>query len=465
MTTLLLTLISLFLGNSPGTSALPLLQLAPDPHGAALGEAFTAIAADATALYWNCAGLGKIKDYSLALNHQSWFGNTADETFHTALPLNYGTLGLGLIYSATPDIEFYNEANQPGKTFTAWDVVLNAGYGIKIAENYYLGAGMKGCYQNLFTTAGYGGALDLGIAARPFNFLNLGLTLRNYGAVHYPENQHNFEPLPAEIALGIAYSGDQFKTELDARYDNQLQLGLGFEYQPVKEFSLRLGYRSGPQDLNELGILSGITAGLGINLTNLALDYSCSGYGKLGWCHRIGIRIKLPRTGAGSLRLKVIDADTRSPIWANIKLSGIREFSGETNTFGELIINGLIPGRIIIHTYRKNYLPRTDTMLILGDREQTATLYLTPVKYSILTGTIYDSLTNRPVPAKIVYRGPVSGEQENDPDLGTYTIRTIPSGTYTIKINPAPSYLPQNCTLQLLPNQIIRKDFYLIKRQ
>jgi hypothetical protein len=463
MTALLLTIITIFNWDGPGSSALPVLRLGQGARGSALGEAFTAIADDATALYWNSAGLGKLRDYSLTLSHQSWFDGTVDELFQAAFPLKTGSFGLGVLYSATPGIEFWNENNQPGDTFTTWNAVLNLGYGASLLENYQLGVGLKGCYENLFTGTGYGGALDLGFAARPLKFLNFGLALRNFGAVKY----QSFEPLPAEVALGIAGSTRHFTLLLDGvkPFDNQLNLRLGIEYQPVRELDLRLGYRTGLQDYNELGILSGISAGIGINLPNFALDYSLSGYGKLGWCHRLGLRLKLLRPGSGSLRIRVIDAETRKPLWALLKLEGVREYSGETNRLGELLISGLPPGRMVIYTSNREYLSRTDTMLILGDREQSAVIALNPVKYSTLTGTIYDALTNKPVPATIVYRGPVSGEQENDPDFGTYTIRSVPSGTYLLTIRAAEPYLPHSCTLQLAPGQLTQKDFYLSRRK
>lgn len=461
MNQILLIIIFLLAGERPGIPVFPLLQLAQGPRGAALGEALTAVADDATALYWNTARLGKIRDNSISLSHQTWFDHSHDELFHLALPSNYGTFGMGFLYSATSGIEFWDEENQPGKTFTTWNGVLTLGYGLPIAERYFLGAGLKGCYENLYTGAGYGAGLDFGFAAEPFPSLKSGLTLRNLGLMKY-----NFvETLPAEIALGIAYSGKKFNIMFDGvqPYYHRPHLRVGLEYHPVNELNLRLGYRTGPQNLEELGVLSGITAGIGINLPSFALDYSLSSYGRLGLGHRIGIRLQLLRKGKGSLRIRVIDAETQKPLWANIKLNGVREYSGETNRIGELLLGELPQGRIIIHTHRQDYISRTDTMLILGDREQSAVITLSPVQYSTITGTLYDASTSKPVPGTITYKGPVYGELETDPYLGIYTIRSIPSGTYIISVQPIAPYISQTCTLELAPSQLTQKDFYLSK--
>lgn len=461
MSTFLLVALSLF--TYPGTSALPLLRLAESPRGAALGEALTATVDDATALYWNCARLGKITDYALSFSHHIWYNGTNDELLHFSLPTNRGTFGFSLIYSGTPGIEFWNEQNQPGDTFTAWNGIIGLGYGVAVAEKYYLGAGLKACYENLYTGAGYGGGLDLGLAAEPFEFLKAGLALRNLGLIKY----NQLETLPAELVLGLAWTMSRLRLLLDGVYprDRQFHLRIGIEYQPINELSLRAGYRTGPQDLNELGALSGLTMGIGFNLANLALDYSLSGYGKLGTVHRLGIKLNLPRYGHGSLRIRVIDALTRDRIWANIKLHGVREFTGETNRTGELLITGLVPGRLIIHTFRKDYQARTDTMFIIGDREQSAVIALQPVRYSMVTGSIYDATTKKPVPGTVIYKGAVYGEQETDPDLGMYTIRNLPSGTYIISVRVPAPYISQSCTLDLPPGQLIQQDFYLERRQ
>ncbi len=440
---------------------MPVLRLGQSPRGAGMGEAFTALVDDATALYWNCAGLGKTDEYSISFTHHSAFAGTTDEILQFALPMNRGRLGLGLLYSATPGIELWDKNNQLIDTFSVWDAVLALGFGIPLGKNYYLGAGFKGCYQDFYTTRGYGAGFDIGFSAQPLSFIQTGIALRNFGALKYI----SLEPLPAEIAIGIAYAAQKFKSAIDGVYpfDRRLNFRLGIEYLPFKEVSLRVGYRTGPVDLKSLGLFNGITAGIGINLTNLTIDYSLSPYGKLGLLHRLGIRLQLPRRGSGVLKIRVIDVRSQRRIRAEIKLDGVRQFTGETNNIGELTITRLPRGRIVIQTRRDGYLARTDTMLILGDREQSAIIALQPVQYSILTGTIYDPTTTKPLPGIITYKGPIAGEQTTDPELGTYAIKNLPSGTYIVTASAGKLYSPQTCTLTLPPNQLIQKDFYLLR--
>ena len=48
-----------------GTSCLPFLKLGQGPRSAALGESYTSLAEDASAIYWNPAGLARVPGSSL----------------------------------------------------------------------------------------------------------------------------------------------------------------------------------------------------------------------------------------------------------------------------------------------------------------------------------------------------------------------------------------------------------------
>ena len=94
-------------------------------------------------------------------------------------------MGLGLLYSGEPGIEFWDVNNVPADTFRTWDGAMSVGYGLAVAPNYDVGVALKGFYQDLHTSSGYGGALDVGFACRPLPFLRLGGTGRNIGFAGY----------------------------------------------------------------------------------------------------------------------------------------------------------------------------------------------------------------------------------------------------------------------------------------
>jgi outer membrane protein OmpA-like peptidoglycan-associated protein len=131
---------------------------------------------------------------------------------------------------------------------------------------------------------------------------------------------------------------------------------------------------------------------------------------------------------------------------------------------GQVAFPRLAPGRLVIRTSHAGYAPRVDTMLILGDREQTAIITLRRLEYGGIAGGIYDAATRKPLAGSIVYRGPVLGGQSVDPTSGTFALRSIPAGSYVVTAEgPTADWWPQTCTLAVDADRIAAHDFHLVR--
>lgn len=64
--TLFSTITSLYPLYGAGTSSADFLKIAPGAKPSGMGETFTAIADDASAIYWNAAGLSSLKCHRTA---------------------------------------------------------------------------------------------------------------------------------------------------------------------------------------------------------------------------------------------------------------------------------------------------------------------------------------------------------------------------------------------------------------
>ena len=415
-----------------GTPALALLKVAQGPRAAAMGGSYIALAGDAYGLTWNPAGPGQVRDYHLAFSHHQWFAGITDEALCMALPGNHGAFSMNLLYSAEPDIEYWNERNEPGGSFRTWTGLAGLGYGGTIAGNWHLGFGLKGFYQSLHTSQGYGGALDIGFLGRPLPFLGLGLVGRNIGLIRYPGV---WEELPTEAGFGASYRGRELTVTADAVYplDGPLDIRVGLEYAPVTQLALRAGYRTGSADISSLGWLSGLTAGVGLSLGGFGVDYTVSPYGGLGITHRIGIEGRFIRKGEGALLIRTVDRQGLRPMTASVALSGVVDLAIQTDRIGEAELVDLLPGRLVIRTSRTGYIQRVDTLRILGDREQYATIALTAMEYGSVWGAVYSAATGQPVGGTVSYSGPVYGEQSIPENSGTFALHDIPVGEYVIE--------------------------------
>jgi flagellar motor protein MotB len=458
----LLTFIMVFGSGAPGTTVLPFFRLGQGARAAALGESYVALADDATAIFWNPAGLGQVSEYGFLMSHQQWFLGAQDELLHAALPASRGRFGISAAYSAEPGIEFWDENNQPGDTFQTWGGVVAFGYGSEILPGYQFGAAVKAAYQSLFTDWVGAGAADIGVRATVLPGLSLGAAARNLGIGW----SGDVEQLPTEAAVGASYALSWLTATADAclPMDNELALRCGVEFRPVRELAVRLGYRTGPADISELGFWGGLTSGLGVNLGAFSVDYALSSYGRLGLAHRVSVGAHAPRRGLGSLAVSVIDARTRAPLWANVGLSGVTRLAQQTQTTGRLNVPNLCRGRLVIEVSRDGYQTYADTMTILGDREQHAVIALQPLVYGGIAGTIFDAGTRRPLAGNITYRGPVYGCMDADPSLGIFVIRNVPAGDYSVTAaGPTADYFPQTCSLQVGADRMVQHDFHLAR--
>lgn len=451
--------------GSSGTSCLPFLKLGQGPRSAALGESYTSLAEDASAIYWNPAGLARISGYQFAASHQQWFTGITDEVGHAAIPLGPGALGIGLVYSGDRGFEGWTEENEPSGTFSTWSTALSAGYGMTVLDKYQVGATVKGLMEDLGAARGTGAAVDLGFMGHPLTGLGVGFAARQLGAVSYGAGA---EKLPTEFAVGANYKMAGFTGTIDVAVPlaDDPNVRVGIEYSPIKEAALRIGYRTGPADLGGLGFASGLTGGLGVTVGNFGLDYAFVPYGKLGLTHRVGFRftpVPPEKPKFGAVALTVIDAETKLPLVAFITLTGARDTSATTD---ELRLSGLGPVELKARAVASGYLPKEDAVRIVAGRELPFVVALERVKYGTVKGGLFDAGTKQHIGGRIVYRGPVLGEEAVKPEIGTYQLRNLPSGDYRVGITgPSEDYIPQSCTLIVAGGDNTERDFYLARKK
>jgi hypothetical protein len=221
-------------------AAVLFLLISPGARAAGMGEAFVALADDATAVYWNPAGLAFQTGHEITFMHCKWLpallGAGADMyyeflAYRQYVPGLHGTLG--------GNITFFNmgEMNQTGEsgpeiigTFQSWDLNVTLSYATKLNENLGLGVSARYIRSNLApvgageekgTGIGNAFAVDVGVLWKmPFiRGLSFGANLSNMGPKITYIDAAQADPLPTNLKLGFAYR------LLDSDY-NRLTLGI-----------------------------------------------------------------------------------------------------------------------------------------------------------------------------------------------------------------------------------------------
>jgi hypothetical protein len=198
------------------------LMIWPGARATALSGAFAAVADDATACYYNQAGLGFMEHTTITLQHANWLPGLHPDMYYEyagiAKPFTFGTLGLNLIYLTTGETDVYNTDGTYQGTYTTFDISMGCNYGVTLNPRLGFGLGWKFIYSYLvpewvfgrlpelgITSGGIGVsyAFDVGLLYKPFSFLTLGAALQNIGPnISYTESGSS-DPLPYTLRLGV----------------------------------------------------------------------------------------------------------------------------------------------------------------------------------------------------------------------------------------------------------------------
>lgn len=301
---LILILVGFTLGGMTkiGTTAAPLLKIGIG-RATGMGEAFVAVADDASSAFWNPAGLSLLVSRQLIFNHIDWIADVNHDFITVALPLKIGTVAFSataltmgeMIYTeldnvATTDVrEDYGELN---RTFSANQLVLGISYARLITDKLSFGATVKGINERIWDNSATGLGFDLGLHYNTgFRSLKLGMVMTNLGSeMAYAGRQLDFadtlqntdppatykttpSPLPTIFRFGISYNLMEtekdyllFAADLVHPADVSETANFGFEYCANKLLFIRAGYifNMDSEYGDEIGRKTGICAGLGV---------------------------------------------------------------------------------------------------------------------------------------------------------------------------------------------------------
>lgn len=279
--------------SNTGSSASAFLKINVGARSSAMGGAFAGLADDNEAVLLNPAGLAFLNVSELSGGHIIWFLDMAIEHVQFTLPLSSGlTLGLGGIYMNNGVFDAYTSGAAAAGTFTAYDASAGISLGIKIAD--YISAGITVKYitnyiENYFSVS-Y--AADAGFIFRELlPGVSFGAALLNFGT---PVKLGSLEePLPLSCRAGFAFSlspetvitADGFTHPREGDYN----ISLGVEhYLQEKIVCVRAGYLI-PFNTKTADFTAGLSAGVGLRITPLSLDYALVPNSDLGYLHRVSL--------------------------------------------------------------------------------------------------------------------------------------------------------------------------------
>jgi long-subunit fatty acid transport protein len=275
------------------------LYIHPGARPAGMGDAFVSIADDATACWWNPAGLAFLDhQYNVALMHSQLVPDWEDVYYEYAAYAQrvegLGTIGASMIY-LTYGEQYATRSDEPeviGK-FRSYEVIPSIAYGAALSDNVAVGINLKFIYVDLapaqYTTEGVKGsgttfAADLGVLWRLMDGRwNVGGAIQHFGPRIAYIDEEQSDPLPRNLKLGTSYklvSDEMNQLMVSADYNKSLVivediadqtlgviLNAGAEYRYYDLFSLRAGYV-----YDEDGEIKDFSFGMGLKYRTFSFD-------------------------------------------------------------------------------------------------------------------------------------------------------------------------------------------------
>jgi hypothetical protein len=276
---LLLIILLLALGDGiaraqAGNTGLAFLKLGAGARALGMGEAFTAVASDPSATYYNPSGLSYSGEPQLLLMHKSWIQDTRTEFLAATTRLDRLALGLSVNGTTISDIELRTVPGPASETFTARNSAIGISAAYAIDTDMSLGVTGKYLFEKILADEASGYALDFGATyITPWN-IRLGLALTNIGSMN--ELRYDATKLPEASRCGGSYQVrfEQLDAVLTCAADivsysgEDITHGLfGAEFDYPHTFAVRLGYQTSYESKD-------FSAGIGIHCNIVRLDYA-----------------------------------------------------------------------------------------------------------------------------------------------------------------------------------------------
>ncbi len=269
-----------------------------------MGEAFTAVADDSTAVYWNPAGLACQSRESVTLMHNNLFPNLYNDIYYDGLayasPVGpKTTLGMGITYlhSGSHDIIGINPATQQRDVvgrFQTSDLSLTGCYAKEFDHGLSAGINLKYISSKTHYVHAKSYAADFGIlyqtpvkGVKGVKGIRLGAVLKDWGKKVKNIDHYQSDELPTTFKAGASWqiNEDVLITGeiINPLYDKFIGGAIGVEAVLTNRLVGRVGYFSKEKDLN------GLTYGGGMKINRWQLDVSSFPSGKLDRTTRVSM--------------------------------------------------------------------------------------------------------------------------------------------------------------------------------
>jgi len=262
-------------GGQPGA----FLSWGAGARSLGMGKAFVSIADDASATYWNPAGLAQIDRKEITALHAILWADTMYDFISYVHPITgMGTVGGSITRLYSGKFDGRDENNISTHEFSDSQTALGASYGKQIVDVLALGASIKYVTHNLDDHKNGNFTFDIGAMYKSpmVEHLQVGLNLRNLMGLRTGADTEDKLPLTLRFGFNYKLLRDKLALVVDLEKSKApLSYHFGTEYWAFQYLAVRFGID--PEEF---------TLGFGIRYRDYGLDYAFATH-DLGGSHRL----------------------------------------------------------------------------------------------------------------------------------------------------------------------------------
>ncbi|MBN2009188.1 PorV/PorQ family protein [candidate division KSB1 bacterium] len=298
-------------GQRAGTSAATFLKIGVGAKATAMGGAFVALANDASAMYWNPAGVAQVPQNELMVTHINWPADIKYEYLGYVQHLPYiGSVGVSCSFLHTDDMAVTTEylPHGTGEYFSYSDLMVGLTWSLNMTNRFSFGITGKYVREDIAELNMQNWMIDLGTYYwTGFKSLRFAVSLVNFGpdlkpGGHYQKKtkegkyiQEDYEAFSPPTVFRIGSAMEFFDNEthsltgsiqMSHPVDNAENVVIGVAYGFLKKVELRSGYKI---NYDEERFTFGAGMKVPLASTSLKIDYCYGEFGRLQSTHQFSI--------------------------------------------------------------------------------------------------------------------------------------------------------------------------------
>jgi hypothetical protein len=316
---LLVFSLSLMGQSKVGTAGFQFLKIAPSARAAAMSSAFSAIADDASALYYNPAGIAHLKKYELLTNGIEYPAGIKLAHASVVVPVSplFGNIGFSFTSLFLDEAMKVTEpmlggeyGNWTGEWFLSYMYTGQISYARSLTDRFSTGISLRYVRSTLDdrdNTSSQAIAGDIGtLYDTQFKTIKLGIVVSNFGPdaayksidaedAVVKDYDHESFPLPMNFRVSVSavpfdMGANKVIMDIEGEHpnDNYERAYLGLEYSFNDMFFLRSGYKVGA-DAETWSAGGGINVPIAV--ATLKVDAAYTDYTYLNNIKRISVSL------------------------------------------------------------------------------------------------------------------------------------------------------------------------------